>query len=779
MCPDDYAHAKKEMQRWSVRESLPDLDVGEESGANGFVPAAKVFRKPPPGVHFQARKAETSIPHPSEQTGRSHSDSVTSGQRFEINLDNEQGIPPRMPLARPSPSGILRDVTEKIVKHVPPRADKSMATGFPHAERRRERPPTATESRFKASIRKKRDEALTNNTPASVPVLDLDKKRLSVQNAHQTEFQTENNAILRDMPEEEILEEQSKLVQILGNNMVDFLLRRQGGPAESKKPANAGVPPAHHSQRSPATSSLQTNNDGKGGDRLESTLLDAEKAEGDIFEDDLPEIIRRRYFPQEPMNASLAWMKSGLAQRADNTDGETTVKFDIQGQLSSNLHAENDHAGDIERHARGNQDFSLAELLQLSISSVPAQRSLGLEVIRRAAALNLIIDTPAQTYLSKSDSVNKIIAVCNRGLSDKHISVIVTSLAIIHLYATTSKTVLNTAAAILTLQPSPLSHFSRFLSVHESPVSIPPESHVAILRALSALANSDEDFICAEIVEAPHLLENVSKLFIQVPWPCGDPMSSTLSAIDLLSTLASRSRSNAEIINSRRLEQSTLRYIAVPPWSHRGESLQTLGFRLASSTLRLLREYASYGMGCSTLSSSRPLFRAIERWMEENAALDSDFSFMWFSLLETWSVCAIDPHSTTPEHDILWAETNDWGDLCYDIVFRAGQQLPITTTTAVFNALSAWLEGASTNDKPAYKLLQQRLREAAAKLGTMIMDASREPITEADARMLISLQRLLAASGMKEMAEVDLTLLDRVQIEYTMPATEAEDAGWI
>ena len=788
-----------------MRPRLQEFDNDDDdvdTPGEGFVPSVKIFRKPPPVISGASEKPKSNFKQDVQENKKQYAEAPVHGDRFELNLSDNDDFPSRAPLAKPRSLGVLKEIKERTIKSTILPSQAPQSTGFPVVTRRKDGASSTKESKFKASLRQQQGQntkeavSVTAGQPSAANTLtpNLQPRETSLP----ADIDAENSQIINGMTEPDILDERARLMEMLGGDMVDFLLKRQGGPVLSHDHAKAGTAvvtsegPAEADRRvhfsgdvSCSASSSRTSsppppqrNDASMGTWLENAFANVDMEEDDSRQTGTSDA-RQRRFPQQQQDAS----SDRPEDFHENVGSEKTVRFDIQGQAIIGTLSEMDHSNEIENHAGNGQPFTIKQLLRLSRSSVAAQRSLAMEILRKAASKYLPFgDSPAQIALSQSETVNQIIATCNRGFADKHLGLVITSLSIMHLYANTPLTVLNTAAAILTIQPSPLNAYSRFLSTTTSSVTLPRESHIAILLTLHALASTDEDFVSTEIVETPLLLENLTRTFLQVHWPNDDASLPVDSAIQLLCMLTSRNRANAESLVSRRIEKSLLRYIAIPPWSHSDDILKELSFKLATSTLRLLCEYARYGLGCSTLSISRSLFRVLEHWLNTNVLVDLDFSKGWFDLLESWSVCAIDPHSTIPEHDLLWAETKDWGDHCYEIAFEATQDLPLVIWASIIRALASWLEGAKIHDRVIYAAMQQKVINVRERLSRIISQASEEPITMDKARILLALQKLVKISEIKEMLEEGGFLLDRVQIEQLqLPATseKMEADGWI
>lgn len=794
------------MASGGIRPRLPDLEdpADFESVDDSFTPAAQVFRNPPPtiGTGKASKSPSGQLPQPKVSSGKVR----TEGDRFELDLDAPAV---RAPLATPTSSSLLRDIKENKRSEVNAPLQPRQGTGFPVAQRRPQSTSKPKESRFKASLRQKaagqlpaKKDGVSEQSIQSTANLSRPSDPLH------SEIDVENSQKLEQMSEEEILEAQKELMAMLGGDVVDYLksrsvivpedaatdvkeehekARHRARAVRFNEELSYSNPPSRSPSPKPVRKAIPL-------PAPESTLpsnSDSATTTGgaslNVFNDD-PESIRKQYFPNEPLNARLDWMKDNPspgseAESEGKLDQASQVRFDLSGQLHNT--GPDYHATQGHRHAGSGEKLTLAELLELSKSAVMGQRVLAFQIILKAFSLHSTLDDEATEVLVKSDNVTAIIETCACGLGDKSIGVVSAALALIEQYAVLERTRLNTAAAILTVQPAPLESFSYLLSTK---YDLPHLSATSILNILLSLLNTREDFVSTEIVEAPFLLENIGRTFLQIPWP---PTANSVlpgsRASELFSTIISMSRSHAEALITRRIEQSVLRYIAVQPWHLESPSLQKLGYDLATSALDVFTTYARYGFGSSTCNTSASLFREIEDHVNENPFEHIEFTRSWLDLLEAWCFCGIDPHSTTPEHDILWAETKEWGSHMLNLLQAVGKQenVPLSISRRLIAAISAWLEGALKHDRPAYDEMVDKLAQhgKAVVIG-LVETAAEEPVTGEKAKTLLAIKSFagLARSDLGDKASI----LSRIEVEpipeegqVTTADPDANDEGWI
>lgn len=809
------------MDGQSVRPSLRDLQDGNFDTSN-IPSAAKVARKPPPSVSTQSQ--------PRSSHARAHQPKL-QGERINLeDLFGEDGADDvddvddkdvddddlRPPIMRPSPFSVIKDIKERSAGQQTPPSRPSQASGFPQVSRRSEgdgQTGTKKISRFKASLIQQKQassDAPIASMSKQLAAKDAPSEQATIPETSSSlhaDIDRETDQVLGTMSEEEILEEQAKLMEMLGEDMVSFI-RKRGTQADT--PSDAAQPPPRprtssaHSRtvrfneevsysnppsRSPSPPARRTpillpaSDDATIGNWLQDT-----SESGQVVRDAVegtPEDIRQRFFPQEPLNASTEWMRDQSDDASTHAKDQTTsVVFDITGKATVKALGD-DHAQEADRHAGQGESFTIAQLVQLARSAVAPQRLLALQTIYKAVAeATTHLDSPSAEVLFQSDTINQVLAVCARGLADRGTGIVITSISIFHVYSVTSKSTLNAAAAILTVQPSPLVWFSRLLSPDTATVEIPSASKTAILEILRSLLATNEDFVSAEVIETPRLLENVSTAFLQTQWPIIDPAKPlpNPTALQVLSSIVSRTRANAEQVAERRLEQGAMRFIAIPPWTASDPEHTALAFQLATGTLGVLCELGKYGLGCSNLNISASLLRNIESWIASNAVANLAFSKQWFELLEVWSDCALDPHSTTPEHDLLWAETQEWGEHEIMVGFEQETSPPLDLLTAICGALASWLDGAKKHSPTRFTAAQGRLKENGRKLSAMVDQCTTEPVSEDKANLLLALKRLVKAGEVGEsLCGSASSQLARVQVEEAVPLADHgdEDEGWM
>ena len=447
-------------------------------------------------------------------------------------------------------------------------------------------------------------------------------------------------------------------------------------------------------------------------------------------EEGTPEDIRRRFFPSAPQfDPSLEWIQPTESVGSTSSTSPTpAVRFDLDGkpiptEISSSLpthlglhhHAEGDHAG-----------YTLDDALLLSRSTVPAQRGSMLRVLARVARRlgrnlkgdlsNGVEELRGQEFLLRRRFLAAAVeAVGERG----SVGVMAIELLWECLAQWDRDTdALDSIELKLPPEPEPATDpnatepqelprstdfiaslpleylLPRFSDILGS-AAVPTRSLSQLLEVLYRLAQHSND-ITNNIVTTPNLITNLLHTFLLTPIPPTD--SSPLPdpfALAFLRLLAQASRSNASALTGP--ADSLLRFITPLPPS----SLYSLPLAnsLLAGTLNFYTVLASYGMYSHIATTASIQFAELHQYILSPSCMSAPLRLSWLSLLEAWTVCATDPHQTTPSHEILWSQVTAWS--WGQDVLRFRDQLNVhhdfQLWTALWRCLSAWLEGAQVN----------------------------------------------------------------------------------
>ncbi|NXN18865.1 RPAP1 protein, partial [Indicator maculatus] len=192
----------------------------------------------------------------------------------------------------------------------------------------------------------------------------------------------ENLEKLRSMSEEEILQEQEKLLAQLDPGLVAFLKSRRGGNEGQKKELKMkqnrpeefveSLPVAQHD----VGSSFRMQ-------ESEECVKKEENRKVEITEDNLPVKPKKEWIHMDNVEfEKLEWMKDLPAPRQKKTKEGMQARFSLKGEL---IPADADLPTHLGLHHHGEEaeraGYSLQELFHLSRSQVIQQRTLALQVL--------------------------------------------------------------------------------------------------------------------------------------------------------------------------------------------------------------------------------------------------------------------------------------------------------------------------------------------------------------------------------------------------------------
>ncbi|NXS53434.1 RPAP1 protein, partial [Brachypteracias leptosomus] len=196
----------------------------------------------------------------------------------------------------------------------------------------------------------------------------------------------ENLEKLQSMSEEEILQEQEKLLAQLDSGLVAFLKSRGGGKEGQKKELKMdqtrpeefveSLPVAPHG----VGSSLPMQES-----HLEESVKKEENRNGKITDADLPVKPKKEWIHMDSVELEkLEWMKDLPSPRQKKTKKGMQARFSLKGEL---IPADADLPTHLGLHHHGEEaeraGYSLQELFHLSRSQVIQQRTLALQVLGR------------------------------------------------------------------------------------------------------------------------------------------------------------------------------------------------------------------------------------------------------------------------------------------------------------------------------------------------------------------------------------------------------------
>jgi RNA polymerase II-associated protein 1 len=427
-------------------------------------------------------------------------------------------------------------------------------------------------------------------------------------------------------------------------------------------------------------------------------------------EEGSPEYIRRRFFPNaQKDDPNLAWMD--ISPTSPLSDASlSTLRFDLHANpipssvslslptyLGLHHHAEGTHAG-----------YTLDDIFLLSRSTVPAQRATMLGVLtgiaRRLTKLKTGTIDGMEELVGKEEDLRRRIlaagleAISERGNVGAHAIEVIWE-CIVGWYPNVANIegVELDPLSRASIDILPLKYVLPQIATILTQGGVSLYSSAQLLSILHRLAQQS-NAIATNIVSTPKLLRAVLQTFLLTPILSAESSSHLPDplAIQLFHTLALSSRQNAQEIEEH--VDCLLQYIAFLPST--SPYPPPLTIHLLISTLRLYVILASYGLHCHIAGTALSSFAQLEQYVISEACTSHPLVIAWANLVEVWTICAIDPHQTTPDHGILWSQIVGWGWNIgiAELNARFGTvKEDWSVWTALWRAQASWLEGSKVN----------------------------------------------------------------------------------
>ncbi|KAH7337251.1 hypothetical protein B0J17DRAFT_666900 [Rhizoctonia solani] len=467
-----------------------------------------------------------------------------------------------------------------------------------------------------------------------------------------------------------------------------------------------------------------------------------------------PEAIRQQYFPNESQsNPNLAWM-ADLPEIPDTPVTSEYAYIDGMGEkprfnlagtpIPQNIAKEMPAHDGLHHNSRSSAGYTLGELLHLARSTAPMQRAMALDALARlttrvgrhelGAWFPRTVDSRNRDQTSPSQDGNKrvlpaaelrklVIESASSALNERGA---VGTRAIDCLYA--ALVIWDRELALvndveLSLKPAgadksnldvmPSNYVTPTTPLNESgldemkvvdnlaaePIldiavrqfsarSLPRSVLGRLLEIIVRLSRQSRAH-ASSIMATEGLIAEIMRLFILSgsPYPDpSDPEQPNALAIRLLSILARSSRQNAKSLLDP--TDTLLRFVAVLP----PDDVPPI---LLITTLDLYSVLGQYGMYAHIATTAADSFDALSKYVRKRGNVKLVKS--WLRLRMVWTTCAIDPHSTTPPHEILWSQVEGWRWSEDIIAWARDGNIEASVLVEIWNTLTVWLEGASVN----------------------------------------------------------------------------------
>ncbi|RSH86676.1 uncharacterized protein EHS24_004947 [Apiotrichum porosum] len=408
------------------------------------------------------------------------------------------------------------------------------------------------------------------------------------------------------------------------------------------------------------------------------------------FQDDdlTPNELRQKYFPHAPPDeAKLEWMNaSANPTGASSSSDPNAPRFDLSGTVltAEAAAALPTHLG---LHHHGDQPdlagYTTTEIVHLCYSTVASQRItmmgvLSKLIVRARAADEAKSQEPWVVSCREDDTMAKGIEVGSSVLGSHTRSVGVLVAAVDLLFNALGgyewAWMDPEDAHAVPFRPEPMKdgeptgvaavpyddiapRLKETLGLDAG--DLPPATLEQLLRVLQRGAlNSPTG---AETVAT--LVPTVVKAHVlRAAWPLDPARPPNSLALRLLHDVTASSRVAAEALVTTSVYEPLLKFVA----SDIPDDAQ--GRAIVLEVLRIFYTLGRYGLSASIATATREIWQHLGKWVTEQLANPTPNSApivsAYFDLLRVWTVCAVDPHRTTPEHDFTWAQASalQWVD---------------------------------------------------------------------------------------------------------------------
>lgn len=405
----------------------------------------------------------------------------------------------------------------------------------------------------------------------------------------------------------------------------------------------------------------------------------------------------------------------GAAQKAEDPNAP---RFDLSGAPLSAEKAASlpTHLG-LHHHGASPDlaGYTIAEIVHLCYSTVAGQRITMMGVlgrlITRYRTADQQSDEPWVKACTEGDVVRKGIDVGSSVLGGHARSVGVLSAAVDLLYAALGGPEWTWLDDDCEFHPEPPNKDGEATGVAAIPFDdlaprlaetlgmdfggLPESTFNQLLRILRRAACTSPALADAVTPLVPPLLKSH---VLRVPWPIDPSQPPSLEALHLLCDVVTSSRAASEALAGQSTFDPLLKFVAT------GVPAQPEGRALVVEVLKTLYALGRYGLCSGMATSAREIWSSLGAWIvEQTLCPDETFPgpciVAYFDLIRIWTVCAIDPHRTTPDHDLKWSQISALGWIDEELaalraLVGSGHWLQIA---AVLAAISDHLTGAAIN----------------------------------------------------------------------------------
>ena len=424
-----------------------------------------------------------------------------------------------------------------------------------------------------------------------------------------------------------------------------------------------------------------------------------------------PESLKEKYFrdtPSEP--AKLAWIQPQITPSDDKS-----IRFDLNGnELSFEEMKERSTSEGLHHHGSSPDlaGYTIDDVLWLSRSTVPSQRIIMLELLGRILRLYFSsqLSDEARNAVDVSDARRKGVQMGIDIVVSTSRSVGILQAGIEVLYEGLGGETWgfmdkgnnryrpdNDSAGIGSVPFDELiDRFGELLSGY----GLQPVSIYQLLRILRRAVFLSKE--TAEVV-APAVPWITQSVVLSAPVPRNGSNLPSIEALHLVTDVIDSSRTCASAISETDLVDSLLRFLVVSTWPEDAE----LESQYAIVTLSIFTSLARYGLSTSIVTSALDILRSLGNHTSDKCRSpmnngEEEMVMAYWTLVEIWTICAIDPHKTTPEHALTWAQVSamGWNEEALEVInVLSADGKRTKALSAALRYLNAWLEGIRVNSE--------------------------------------------------------------------------------
>ncbi len=422
----------------------------------------------------------------------------------------------------------------------------------------------------------------------------------------------------------------------------------------------------------------------------------------DLDEEITADTIRARYFPEEPShNPTLEWTKPSGS--TDSWATSASIRYDLQGNpIPTHLVRElPSHLG-LHHHAQSESaaGYTFDDLLLLSRSTMPAQRAAMLGVMSRVLRrirLGHRNAEEAEEGIRKNAVIVGVEACTERSSAAVRTSGIELVFESLVGWPSTPSSV--DAAVNLHLFFAAASwNFNR------SSTPLPGQHIIQVLQVLRLLSSRSAD-VTQDLINTPELVEGVLRTILSFDAEMSEDSANEVlvHGIRLLQFIVKQSRRCAQYLVKTGAADAVLRVIVTFP-NPLHPSFTRPSYVAVAEALRFYALLGQYGMYAHAATDARETLARLADFITSGTTNDAGAQILagpWLELIEMWTVCAIDPHRTSPEHDILWSQVIVWGwnEQVLRLRKRAieGSWTDVRLWARLWSSCASWIDGCTVN----------------------------------------------------------------------------------